>query len=177
LNDDMNYLKYTKKAYEIDSTEILNVLFYFSALLENGEYRAAEKFMKLENYIKVLPKFYIDLNSWYYYYCRGDYIKSEQILSDTIFNKAYHFKLLNFAQLGKINQIGEVFSKNNIKSRDKAFVYAILKERDSMYYYLNQDDIDYKLVNSRFEFDPYRKEERYKAFLKKHHLPITHWNE
>ena len=46
-----------------------------------------------------------------------------------------------------------------------------------MYHYLNKEDIDYTFVNSRFEFDPYRKEERYKAFLKKHYLPLTHWNE
>ena len=31
--------------------------------------------------------------------------------------------------------------------------------------------------NSRREFDPYRKEERYKELLRKNYLPITHWNE
>jgi hypothetical protein len=32
-------------------------------------------------------------------------------------------------------------------------------------------------INSLEEFDPYRKEERYKELLKKNYLPITHWNE
>jgi hypothetical protein len=67
------------------------------------------------------------------------------------------------------------------KNRQKAQVYAILKERDSMYYYLGKLDNFYwsrpRSVNSRREFDPYRKEERYKAFLKKNYIPLTHWNE
>jgi len=48
-----------------------------------------------------------------------------------------------------------------------------------MYHYLEKMDGDdiIKGPNSRFEFDPYRKEERYKALLRKNYLPITHWNE
>jgi hypothetical protein len=32
-------------------------------------------------------------------------------------------------------------------------------------------------INSFNEMDPYRKEERYKEYLRKNYLPITHWNE
>ena len=39
------------------------------------------------------------------------------------------------------------------------------------------EDVEFRFVNSRREFDPYRKEERYKDFLKRNYLPITHWNE
>ena len=49
-----------------------------------------------------------------------------------------------------------------------------------MYYYLEKDNYDVsgmKYPNSRREFDPYRKEERFKALLKKNYLPLTHWNE
>jgi len=48
-----------------------------------------------------------------------------------------------------------------------------------MYYYLNKRNhiIGIRGPNSQREFDPYRKEERYKAFLRKNYLPITHWNE
>jgi len=41
-----------------------------------------------------------------------------------------------------------------------------------MYSYLFKDDINSELINSRFEFDPYRKEERYKTFMKKNNLPL-----
>ena len=58
-------------------------------------------------------------------------------------------------------------------------MFAILKERDSMYYYINKEKDIYNIreFNSYFEVDPYRKEERFKALLKKHYLPLTHWNE
>ena len=54
-----------------------------------------------------------------------------------------------------------------------------LKEKDSMYYYLNKinNPNRIKVPNSRREFNPYRKEERYKAVLRKNYFPITHWNE
>ena len=43
-----------------------------------------------------------------------------------------------------------------------------------MYYYLEQSQFDdYVLIaNSRREFDPYRNEERYKAFLRMNYLPV-----
>ncbi len=60
----------------------------------------------------------------------------------------------------------------------KALGLLFLEERDSLYYYLkNDDNVNSNTVNSRREFDPYLKEERYKALLRKHYLPITHWNE
>ncbi|MBE9490384.1 MAG: hypothetical protein IMY67_08845, partial [Bacteroidetes bacterium] len=50
---------------------------------------------------------------------------------------------------------------------------------DSMYYYINKEQDIYKIryFNSYFEVDPYRKDERFKALLKKHYLPLTPWNE
>jgi len=33
-----------------------------------------------------------------------------------------------------------------------------------------------KFNNGWMEFDPWRKEERFKTFLKKNYLPLTHWN-
>ncbi len=62
---------------------------------------------------------------------------------------------------------------------DKARVYAILMEKDSMYYYLNKTILKEALyyINGNNYFNPYRKEERFKTFLKKNYLPLTHWNE
>lgn len=176
LNDNRNYLKYAKKTYESDSTHISYIIYYFKALLEEGKFTQADLFMKRDNYIRVLSKFSNGLNLWYYHYFKGDYIKSQEVLTDTIFNEAYRYKLLNFAQIGEIKQIHQIFQQNKINNTDKAFVYAVLKQRDSMYHYLNQDAIHYMRVNGSFEFDPYRKEEQYIAFLKKHYLPITNWN-
>ena len=62
---------------------------------------------------------------------------------------------------------------------EKALIFAILNERDSMYYYLDKEKniILINLFNSRKEVDPYRKEEKYKEYLKNNYLPVTHWNE
>ena len=48
-----------------------------------------------------------------------------------------------------------------------------------MYYYLDKEKniILINLFNSRKEVDPYRKEEKYKEYLKNNYLPVTHWNE
>ena len=57
----------------------------------------------------------------------------------------------------------------------RAILYAVLKDRDSMYFYLENIKGNYKwvrIVNSRSEFDPYRKEERFNAFLRENYLPV-----
>jgi len=84
-----------------------------------------------------------------------------------------------FAQQNKTEETYEILNKTVLKNYEKARVFAILKERDSMYYYINKEKDIYNIrhFNSFFEVDPYRKEERFKALLKKHYLPLTHWNE
>ena len=81
-------------------------------------------------------------------------------------------KTLVYSQLGNKKEVFKIFKNQSANSNDKAFGFAILKERDSMYSYLFKDDINSELINSRFEFDPYRKEERYKTFMKKNNLPL-----
>ncbi len=65
--------------------------------------------------------------------------------------------------------------RNEALFKDKAFVHAILKERDSMYYYLNRTK---HLLNAQMfgpnsdpDFDPYRQEERFKALLREVYIP------
>ena len=84
-----------------------------------------------------------------------------------------------YASQGKLVDTYAIINKGVLANFEKARVFAILKERDSMYYYINKEKDIYKIryFNSYFEVDPYRKEERFKALLKKHYLPLTHWNE
>lgn len=42
-----------------------------------------------------------------------------------------------------------------------------------MYYYMNKDDVNAPQVNSRIEFDPYRKEPRFIDFLKRNYIPVN----
>ena len=84
-----------------------------------------------------------------------------------------------YAQQNKLKETYQILNKGVLANFEKARVFAILRERDSMYYYINKEKDIYKIrnFNSYFEVDPYRKEERFKTLLKKHYLPLTHWNE
>ena len=174
LNDNINSIKYIRKAYQIDSMHpILNEYYYYS-LLENHYYKEAKNLLESNSFKNIITAEYTNSNLWFnYYYYLGEFDKCYDYLE-----KGSNFnRLLYYAQLGNREIIYKIFADYVIDDTSKAFVNAILKERDSMYHYLDKKDIDYRLVNSRFEFDPYRKEERFKAFLKKNYLPLTHLNE
>ncbi len=177
LNDDDSWVTYSKIAYQMDSTNRINANAYYNSLIENGNFREAINFLQSENY-KALLSEKKELESLFYYnYHQENYKKAEELLKNKLFSEAYFEKLITLAQLGKIKEVEQFFEDQESSNTDKAFIYAILKERDSMYHYLEQKDIEFKFVNSRREFDPYRKDERYKNFLKRNYLPITHWNE
>ncbi|NNK72910.1 MAG: hypothetical protein HKO94_06940 [Flavobacteriaceae bacterium] len=172
LNDNIQFLKHAKRAYKLDSTSRRKANNYLEALIENKQFDKALEFMKSENYSKIVREDILKEYFFYYYYAKRDYTNCKELVNDV----PYYYQLFYYAQLGKKNNVFEIFKKNEVDNTTKAFVYAILKKKDSMYYYLDQNDIDFEFVNSRFEFDSYRKEEGYIGLLKKHHLPLTQWN-
>ncbi|MCK5638442.1 MAG: tetratricopeptide repeat protein, partial [Flavobacteriaceae bacterium] len=184
LNDDKNRVKCRKKAYELDSTKFLTAAGLYFSLIENEKFNEAERLVETKNYksiVKERGKLFELHGSFCYYYFKKDYKKAQEILAKTLKNELYFDKMLVLAQLGKKNDVYQLLIDHNdmVNSR-KAFIFALLKDKDSMYHYLNRISsvyIDSKWINGRTELDPYRKEERYKAFLKKNYLPITHWNE
>ncbi len=180
LNDDENYIKYTKQAFDIDSTLLSNAYSYCGALIEGKRFVEAKKLMETENFKSLLSNSG-ELNRLLYYnYHKGDYDTATEILKDSLMTDRYAMKALTLAQQGKRKEVREILDKKDILSDlSKSLVFAILENRDSMYYYINkEEDIDNRnAFNSRREVDPYRKEARYIAYLKKNYLPITHWNE
>lgn len=180
LNDDINAIKYAQKAYVIDSTNSGNVSLYAGILIEGEKFAAANKLMQSKNYKKALNKRQQLDRLWYYYYHQEKYKKAQEVLKDSLAwgetIPYYTAQLLTHAQLGDRKYIEREFKEYVYYDKQKAYTYAVLKEKDSMYHYLGKMD-DIKGPNSRREFDPYRKEERYKDLLRKHYLPITHWNE
>ena len=81
-------------------------------------------------------------------------------------------KAFTYAQLGDLKQLNTVIDK--VANNNKSIIFAVLKQKDSMYYYLDQLSlIEAQLPNSRPELDPYRKEPRYIEFLKKNYFPIN----
>ena len=196
LYDDVNYLKYAKKSFELDSTRYLSGDLYYNALLCGKRFKEAKKLSQSKNF-RALYKINAELvnNLWAFYYHQENYKKAAQVLNDSLARKPQsgyeilntpYTKILTYAQLGERKKVDSIlndyYELNRTKywlNIDKAIVFAIMKEKDSMYHYLEKlrPIKDFHQANSRFEFDPYRKEERFKALLKKHYLPITHWNE
>jgi len=172
LNDDENAVKYLKLAYEADSSNAATARSYQGILNENNQFIEADKFVKTANYLKISSELQKKQGMFYYLYHQEKYLEVEQLMQDSLMATDGHLNALVYAQLGKRDKISELFAEREQSFNTKAFAYAILKERDSMYFYLNKDDINDELVNSRREFDPYRKEERYLAFMKKNYLPI-----
>ena len=180
LNDDENYIKYTKQAYEIDSTLRSNAHSYCGALTEGKKFMEAKKLMETENFKSLLSDSGELSRLLYYNYHKEDYDTAQEVLNDELMANSYSMKVLVLAQQGKTEEVREMLDKKDILTDlDKAYVFAILKNRDSMYYYLDKEkDVRSKTAfNSRREVDPYRKEQRYIEYLKKNYLPLTHWNE
>jgi len=180
LNDDSNFLKYAKKAYELDSTNSKNTSVYYLSLLENNKFNEAKRLLQSKNFKSLLSEKNQLLYLWYYFYHNEKYEKAKEILKDSLIGSRYFNKGLTYAQLGNRKKVDSFLYIKPAWWPDshKAFVYAVLKEKDSMYYYLEKIDDPNRIKgpNSRREFDPYRKEERYKALLRKNYFPVTHWN-
>ena len=181
LNDDSAAVTYMKKAYNIDSLNFRNVVPYFNMLVEDKKYDEAYKFMNSKNYNSALNKKFKLKNLWYYYYLKGDSKNTLEVSKDSMFTNDYFLQVLTYAQLGDRKKVDSINKKhphgthNQLVWRtNRAILHAVLKDKDSMYYYLENSQFDdYVLIaNGRSEFDPYRNEARYKEFLRTNYLPV-----
>ena len=181
LNDNINFLKYSKKAYQLDSASSTNLRVYYDALLENNKSRVAKSLLQSQHVKSILNEHNQKKYLWYYFYHQKEYEKAKEILEDSLLMHRRFDHGLTYAQLENRKKVDSILSLKRayLPNRHKAFFYAVLKEKDSMYYYLEKIDNPnlIKIPNSRREFDPYRKEERFKAVLRKNYFPLTHLNE
>jgi TolB-like protein len=187
LNDDINYIKYAKKAYELGELYEQNVSSYFFSdnaytyylsLLKTERFKEANNLLQNDYFSSLfLEQSRLSLVIDYHYYT-GDYNKVQTTHDTYVYSEDFELSIL-YAQQNDIKKVTSILNKNALKSYEKAIVFAILKERDSMYYYMEKEkDIENVLYfNGSIELDPYRKEDRYKTFLKKNYLPLTQWNE
>ena len=180
LNDDSTAIKYLKKAYEIDSTNYRNAQGYLVILAEGKKFKEAKKLLQSKNFKSVLSEPQQLRWLWYYYYHHENYKKALEVSNNKLITDKYNIQVLTYAQLGDRKKV-DIMNKNYYlgvegwsHNTQRAFVYAILKERDSMYYYLEKAKFEFKMrwANGRREFDPYRNEERFKALLREHYLPV-----
>lgn len=172
LNDDINSAKYLKLAYEADSTNGATARAYQGILCEANQFEKAKTLAESANYIKITSPFEKLASQFYYNYHQEEYTKVLPLLKDSLLSSNSHIKTITYAQLGMHSKVNEIFENEAVNTNTKAFYYAIAQNRDSLYHYLNKDNINARLINSRREFDLYRKEERYLAFMKKNNLPL-----
>jgi len=179
MNDDENYLKYYKEAYEIDSTESTLAQGYVGALIESQRFEEAMLVMNSKNYKSIRATSDEMGQLVQYHYHKEEYELALEVFKDPVMESRYSaYKALCFAQIGSVNEVAKLLNKKDvIRDSDKAFVFAVLKNRDSMYFYMDKAEMAESIrINSRREVDPYRKEQRYIEFLEKNYMPITHWN-
>lgn len=180
-NDDNTAIDYMKKAYKMDSLNASILIPYFEMLLIDKRYEEANQLMASEKYKSALPIKIKLKNLWYYHYLKGETKKTLEISKDTLLTNNYFLQVLTYAQLGDRKKVDSINKKHPLGDRNqlrwrlnRAILHAVLKDKDSMYYYLEKARYDGNVlyVNTRREFDPYRNEERFKDFLRLNYLPI-----
>ncbi len=190
-NNADDYLKYAQQAYNLNPKRAARD--YFWALIFSKNFKLAKDLLSDLNFTNNLN----DVNGYilveltgYYYYFTGAYDMALKYFNkstspdivgflSTPNNRLIYYKALALVKLNKRDEAIN-FMREHIKSNEgKAVIFASLKQKDSMYFYLDKIDNKFaaKYTNGVLEFNPYRKEERFKAFLRKNYLPITHWNE
>ena len=182
LNDDKTSITYHKKAYKKDSTNYYIAWSYVTVLMEGKKFEEAKILMQTENFKLVFGKKRALKMLWFFYYLQKNNTEIYKISKDSLFIDHYKEQVLTYALLGdrkKVDSINKRYpwgTGNLTRWRiDRATVHAVLKDRDSMYYYLELarfDSNNIKESNSRPEFDPYRNEERYKNLLRENYLPV-----
>ena len=183
INDHITAHKYHKKAYEIDSTKPYILSKYVFALSRIKKFKEAKELMESKNYKSIISGISHKINLLEYYYNKKDYKLAQETLKDSQFNNQYWYRTLIYSQLEnrkKVDSMNKRFPWGTGRMGDlstrRAILHAVLKDRDSMYYYLeNVNDVFlYRgYTNSRPEFDIYRNEDRYKAIIKKWHFSVS----
>jgi len=182
FKDKINFLKYAKMAYELGATSD-NAKNYLYALYVNEQFETAKQILNSEIFDKrsniVKTRMIFD-----YYTYQGDYdnaiVYLEKLKPLNIF-RYYLEKAWMNSKMGNDEIVNDVFTKSRMTPVTKSICFAYLKQRDSMYFYLNMisntknPNLRYNramTVNSDISFHPYLNEPRFQDFLKKHYLPI-----
>ena len=175
-NDYQKSHEYYKKAYELAPKEYFLSNRYFYSLLYVKKFDEAEKLLNDSKFMKVFngdrhKYIYFD-----YHYYKGEYEKALTYLEKHEKNSQYYLnKGAIHAYLGDTEIVRNVLDNYATTYLNKSMIFAIQKNRDSMYYYMNKLITPGSAtgVNIYPEFDMFRKEPRFKEFLKYNFLPIT----
>ncbi len=136
---------YARKAFELNTDRFS---YYFRNMTRNGHLKEAKQIMQTD-FFKNLSESARAYYTWHFYYYKKEYKQAQNVID----NKpeswfGYNKRSRTYAQLGdreKLDSINKIyFVHGEFKYFNKAYVHAILKERDSMYYYLNKVRYSYR---------------------------------
>ena len=186
-NDYNNALKHAKRAFELNSTSgnLAEKLLY--ELFWNQQFKEAQALLNDPKVFDLFDDVTKAVLNQDYYAFQGDFKKAipynDQLKALNL--KRYYFERTRlYSRMGDKITVNEMMNiaNNEISDDNKAQIFANLKLNDSMYYYLHRftkikDNVT-KLhnsleINGRIEFDPYRMEPRYIAFLKANYFPVS----
>lgn len=175
FNDKKKFLEYSQAAWEnreglieTDYFSLSSLIFYRTkALLDNGNYEEAREFLSSNEIKEIIAEVEFDsiFIDWSYFFL-AIYNQDFETAKKYVNGDQYLETVLS-AKVGQRKRTFELLANSLIE--DKIMAFAILKEEDSLFHYLNKD-FEPTWINSAPELDPYRKDPRYIAFRKKHYL-------
>jgi TolB-like protein/TPR repeat protein len=177
FNNNKKYLEYTKVSWENRETiknslgtTLSIAMFYVNALLENEHLDEARDFINSQELLKELDESeYLMFKrnvEFEYHITIGDYEKAKDFVDGNVF-----YQIVLNAHIGNLNEVYKALKGKELTDpTDRAIVFAILTETDSVFKYLNHEKIYAPGINSNPVFDPYRKDPRFIAFREKHYL-------
>ncbi|MDH3609844.1 MAG: tetratricopeptide repeat protein, partial [Gammaproteobacteria bacterium] len=131
LNDAPNFYKYAKLAYEKDSILATKLNIRKQYIFKRTFMFSQSKNKKWKEVYKMILGTGNEAPLSTYYYFKGDYEKA-QIYAEKYFYDNYDDQVTLYAQQKKIKKTYEILNKGVLANFEKARVFAILEERDSM---------------------------------------------
>ncbi len=187
LNDDANSIKYARDAFELKTTSFSYASRYLYSLYYGKEFEKANSLLNDTSFTKLFSESRKTNQRIHYHVYQGEYQKAlpyVEILKATDTISYYNNLGWIAARKGDTETVYSILNSNDYDPSDyrKTFWFALLKEKDSMYHYLNKiSEMENVILrtdtviglNERDEFNPYRNDPRYKAHLNRNYLPVV----
>ncbi|WP_228851352.1 adenylate/guanylate cyclase domain-containing protein [Aegicerativicinus sediminis] len=172
-------LNQSKIAYQLDPLSFASASNYFSALTFNEKWTEAEQLIEtIEKDFNDMEPFIINRLKMRLYMASGDYNKVIKPLEALSANDPNYYRMLGYsaAKIGDkayAYRVIDTIRKREdyeLKSHHIAVVFAGLKEKDSVFYYLNPiRNKSIQFNSSRLSyFDEYKNTKEYEELLKAH---------
>ena len=186
LLDRNKSLHYSKRIFEIDTTDSRYIVDKLNNFYYNKQFEEATKILQDTALMDVLNPFQKIAMTQDYYAFQDNYEKAQlylEQLKPLNLTSYYSNKTWLYSKKGDSKTTYEVFNRPEYKPLDnmKVLCFAHLKETDSLFHYLhkisNYAKLDYRVysfmeINGSSAIDPYRNDPRYIDIMKENYFPL-----